>query len=714
MIIIVATRRSLQEFPNGLNVVDRTTLKPRVLARDGTLLSVTFENAWNETDTLPLAQMPPLLVRAFIVSEDQSFASHHGVDWPARLAAVWANLQAHAAVRGASTITEQVVRMLHPRRRTLWSRWLEGFEAGRLEARCSKERILEFYLNQVPYADRRRGVVQAAHLYFDRSLDSLTPGELLSLAVLVRSPAGMDLRRNPARAQHAVDQLAGRLRAEGTLTAAEQWDIQQHSLVLMSPIDELRAGYFVRHVIDVSRRSGKPLPPTLTTTLDPHFQRRTQEILSNSLSSLKRRQVRDGGILVIDNINNEVLAWAVAHNATPGDSLDDVGRGFDTILTPRQPGSTMKPLLYAMALERGWTAATLIEDSELSESVGDGLHTFHNYSHVHYGPVRLREALGNSLNIPAVRTLRFVGREPFLARLRELGIQSLIQHPDYYGDGLALGNGEVSLYEMAQAYSALARHGRLLPLTVLQGDTARPETAVYDPTVARLIGDILADPEARTLEFGNGLQFPVETAIKTGTSTDYRDAWAIAYDYRHTVAAWLGNLDGSAMNGVTGSVGPAMVLRSVFSELNRNQDTRDLGSHAPLVAARICRDDGRRATAACESMHEWFIPGTEPASTAGDTGNAAVNAYLVLPTPGLQVARDPRIPSALEALPMQVSSVAGLTAVEWYVDGRLASRTSGPRFDWPLSPGSHEVYSRISTLQGSDGYTTAPVRFYVR
>ncbi len=715
VVLAVATHRALQDFPEGLVVAGRGSVKPLILARDGTRLNFTLQNTWNDSDQVSLGKVPPLLTRAFILSEDQRFASHHGVDWRARVSALWQNLRAGEAVRGASTISEQVVRMLHPRPRTVWSRWLEGFEAARLESRCSKDAILEFYLNQVPYGDRRRGVAQAARLYFNRSLDTLSPGELLALVVLVRSPAGMDLRRDPTRAIEAIDRLAARLEQEGTLSAAQESDIEHSPPTPVKAGAGLEAGYFVSHVQAGVRASDSRSPREIRTTLDPHFQTRTEEILSSALTQLTRRRVRDGGVLVIDNERNEILAWVVGHNAAPGDPPVGAGRGFDTILTPRQPGSTMKPLLYAMALEKGWTAATMIDDSELSEAVGGGVHTFHNYSHEHYGPIRLREALGNSLNIPAVKTLKFVGREPFMARLHELGIESLAQHPDFYGDGLALGNGEVTLYEMAQAYTALARQGRLLPLTVrmdMAGE--RAEHPGYAPAAARLIGDILADPEARRLEFGAGLQFPVETAIKTGTSTDYRDAWAIAYDYRYTVAAWMGNLDGSAMNGVTGSIGPAMVLRSVFSELNRNQQTRDLGSKQGLVAARICRRNGQPATPECEAVTEWFLPGTVPSAAAKTARTPDTDIQLLLPTPGLQVALDPRIPDEFEALPMEVSRAAGLSAVDWYIDGQLATTTTGPRYDWPLAKGTHEVYSRVHLGADAEPRATETVRFYVR
>ncbi|HEY4970094.1 MAG TPA: transglycosylase domain-containing protein [Steroidobacteraceae bacterium] len=709
--LAVATRASLRDFPQDLAALTGSAIKSQVLARDGTPLSYTLENAWNTTDAVPLAAVPALLQNAFIVAEDQHFYQHHGVDWPARAAALWLDLRQGAPIRGASSITEQVVRMIHPRPRNLWSRWVEGFEAGRLDARLSKRQILELYLNQVPYAERRRGVVQAAHLYFDRGLDTLSPGEQLALAVLVRSPAGMDLRHNPSRARRALEQLADRLQQRGDLGAAQRAQVRSDPWVLNGASAAPEASHFVRHALDVGRTG--PVSAQVRTTLDPHVQLIAQKILDGALADLARRHVHDGALLVIDHRRNEILAWVVGRAAPSRDAADSAG-GYDTILTPRQPGSTMKPLLYALALERGWTAATLIDDAELSESMSGGQHTFHNYSHRHYGPLRLREALGNSLNIPAVKTLKFVGEDVFMERLHALGVTSLTQHPEFYGDGLALGNGEVSLYEMAQAYAALARAGRYQPLTLLANDsTPRPEVSVFSPAVATLIGNILADPDARMREFGRGLQFPVETAIKTGTSTDYRDAWAIAFDYRHTIAVWMGNLDGSATDGVTGAVGPAMVLRTLFSELNRNQDTRPLALSRDLKRAKICRIDGRLADDECDTTTEWFVPGTLPRTGLNPEPEAP--QYRVLqPTAGLQVAHDPRIPAEFEALPMQIAAVPGLSKVDWYVDGKLAAHTTDAHYPWPLERGTHSVKALVWTEDGGGAHSTDDIRFYVR
>jgi penicillin-binding protein 1C len=712
--LAIATKQSLKGFPDGLDVARDGIVKPAVLARDGTRLSVSLQNAWNTTDIVRLQEMPEFLKRSFVVSEDKRFYEHDGVDWRARFAASWQALTNGEAVRGASTITEQVVRMLHPRPRTMWSRWLEGFEAQRLEARFSKVELLTFYLNQVPYTDRRRGVVQAARYYYGRDLDTLSKAETLSLVVLVRSPQGMDPRRNPKRALQAINRLADRLVLTGNLTAPDRERVRATPLRFADARPSLDASHFVRRVLQQSKETGAAMPAGVRTTLDPYLQGELQEMLDTSLTSLAKRRVRDGAMLVIDHQRNEILAWVVGRTRS-GKGATDAERslGYDTVLTPRQPGSTMKPLLYAMALEQGWTAATLIDDSALSESIGAGQHTFHNYSRVHYGPIRLREALGNSLNVPAVRTLKVVGTEPFLNRLHLLGVASLRQHPDYYGDGLALGNGEITLYEMAQAYATLARHGRFRPLVATTGNApASNDVQVFSPEVASLIANILADPDARRLEFGPGLQFPVETAIKTGTSNDYRDAWAIGFDYGHTVAVWMGNLDGATMNGVTGSVGPAMVLRSAFALLNRNQDTRGLWMSPRLVPTTICRKNGQPTDGRCESMTEWFVPGTVPAATRAAA--PAPEYRIIEPTPGLQLARDPRIPDELEAFTMSVSPVPGLREVEWHIDGVSVSRTSTRELTWHLVPGRHEVFALIRASDSDAAHTTEKVRFQVR
>jgi penicillin-binding protein 1C len=708
------TNADLRSLPAALSADGSNVRKAQITDRNYLPLTVTYQNRWNLHDHIPLHDIPQFLQQAFVVSEDQRFYRHKGVDWAARLHAIYQNIKVLDSIRGASTISEQVIRMWHPRPRTLWSRWLEGIEAGRLEKEFSKSEIFEFYLNQLPYAGRRRGMVQAARLFFDRDPDTLSTAEMLALVVMVRAPSRLDVRRNPARLFKSIEQLANRLLEFGILDRRQHVTLKAADLKIKSATPPVRADHFVQYLY----RQQPPLDlrgkGRLRTTLDAGLQRIVQTILDHRLKDLRDRGAKNGAVLIVDHQRHEVLAWV-----NSGASLDEVSASWiDAVTTPRQPGSTLKPLLYALALEKGWTAATLVDDSPLSESVGRGLHAYHNYSRIHYGTLRMRPALGNSLNIPAVRAAQFVGVDEFLACLHKLGVQSLQQHPDYYGDGLALGNGEITLLELVRAYAALARQGTYRPLKYLLTDVSRREETrrVFSAETSSLIGNILSDPEARRLEFGSGslLRFPIQTAVKTGTSSDYRDSWALGFNYRFTVGVWIGNLDHLATDGITGANGPALVLRSVFAELNRHRDSRPLYLSPRLVKTEICRESGLQADGHCASLSEWFVSGTEPRTITAPAKDLKP-VYLRHPTQGLQLAMDPRIPDDKEAFVFRLASLPqGTTPVDWYVDDRLVAASAGGEYLWPLQRGVHSVRARI-WWDGSGQFQDTPdVSFIVK
>lgn len=660
--------------------------KPQLLDRHGRPLTVTYENSWNLHHRLALHQVPELLQAAFVMSEDKNFFTHRGIDWWARFSAAWQNIRARKVVRGASTISEQVVRMLHPRPRTSWSRWLEGFEAQQLEKRNSKARILEWYLNQVPYAAQRRGVLQSARYYFDRDLETLSTKETLALAVMVRAPAYLDPRKNPGAVDREVKHLALRLQTAGRLSAWQIAALDQEELKTPADAEPVDVRHFARYVYQHSTFAS----PAVHTTLDLDLQRTSQQILDQQLRYLRPRQVDNAALLVVDNQRNAVRAWVVGYSAATEKRAQD----YDALLIPRQPGSALKPFVYALALRRGWTPATMIDDSPLRESVGWGLHTYHNYSHRHYGPISLRKALANSLNIPAVRTIQYVGAENFLKTLHTLGIQSLDQHPNMYGDGLALGNGEVTLFELVQAYTVLARRGRFAPLRVRADITAGPEDRrVFSEEISSLMGHILSDANARQLEFGDGslLELPVQTAVKTGTSSDYHDAWALGYNYRYTVGVWMGNLNNRPMKEVTGSSGPALVLRSVMAELTRYEDARPLYFSRCLVRQAVCNNSGLLSDGRCDSHDEWFVPGHLPAR------QVAVEEPIRIrwPSDGLQMAMDPRIPDTEESFEFQLSQGTAIQKVQWLLNGRLIAQTTAPTLLWHLQRGRHTLQARV-------------------
>ena len=702
--LTVATLVSLRPAPVSLDVAGQIDAPARLVTREGIPLSVTYQHGWNIHDRLKLHEIPRMLQTSLLYAEDQRFFKHAGIDWKARLHALVQNIAAMRAVRGASTISEQTVRMLHPRPRTLWSRWLEGFEAGRMERRYSKPEILEVYLNQVPYAANRRGVAQAARYFFNRRIDTLALNEMLALAVMVRAPSRFDLWRDPERIRSRVNILATRLEVAGVINRRQFEHVLSSSLELERSDLEVEARHFSRYVRAIDDGSSGE---TITTTIDAALQNSTQALLDQNLVRLRPRQVNNGAVLVVDHHDNSILAWSVGQPAADTPSVE-----VNAVTEPRQPGSTLKPFVYAMALEKGWAAATIIDDAPLAESVGTGLHRYRNYSRHHYGPVSLRAALANSLNIPAVKALQHVGQTAFLERLQAAGIDSLTAHPDQYGDGLALGNGEVSLLELVQAYTVLARGGvytRLNPA----GEAGPGSKRVFSAPVASLIGDILSDDHARELEFGAGgvLNLPVQTAVKTGTSTDHRDTWAVGFNHRYTVGVWMGNLDRSPTDGVTGASGPALVLRGVFAALNRVTEPRSLYLSPALVRHKYCLPDS--GPSACNSETEWFVPGTEP--RAHPTAPPEAEVFIRHPSHDLRLAMDPRIDDDSEQFRFALSDTGEpLHRVEWIVDEELAGIGYSSSYLWSLKPGRHVVEARWWRQGDTESFVTRPVSFEVR
>ncbi|HUD53500.1 transglycosylase domain-containing protein [Parvibaculum sp.] len=662
---------------------------------------------WNVQNQVPLYRVPQRLKDAVLLAEDRRFFAHRGVDWIARAHGLWQGIRAGRNVRGASTITEQVVRMLKPRPRTLWSKWLEGFDARRLEARATKSDILEFYLNQVPYASNRRGVANAARFYFDRDLGTLDTREMIALAILPRAPSGLDPYRGGAKVLDRRSlRLATAMRHAGVLPAAEWQRAIETPLDLQPPPRRSAIGHFRNYVErQLSARTGK-LPLNITTTLDSGLVDFAQGLLDERLASLGPRHVHNGALLVVDRRSGEIRAWVVA-GADAG--MSTPGRFLDAVLIPRQPGSALKPFLYAAAFDAGWSPAERIEDAPYSEAVGTGLHRFNNYSRQFYGEVSARQALGNSLNIPALHAVNFVGPDRYLDILHQLGFESLKKSAGFYGDGLALGNGEVSLLELVRGFTALANGGTTVRLRAIADDERRaePGARVFSRDAALLVGNVLSDPWARVMEFGrySTLNLPVQTAVKTGTSTDYRDAWSVGFDSRYVVGIWMGNLDQTPTDGITGSTGPALVLRGVFAYLNRDRNTGKLPLPADLPLADSCAF----GQSGCEQIYDYK---TNVAARSPVAKWQAAQASILTPTPNLRLAYDPRLPADRQMFRFTLGGVEPEAHVTWLLNGEPAGETRGPDFMWRLTRGTYAVEARVEDEDGAR--MLGPVAFSVR
>lgn len=704
--LAIATSRSLMPLPATLGATSHAarTTDTHFLAADGTPLNLSFSSRFNRANVLPATRIPKLLRDGFVASEDQRYWQHGGVDWTARFAALWGNFRAGHIERGASTIGEQVARILEPRPRTYWSHWIAGFDAGRLLQRFGHAKVLDFYLNQVPYGAQRRGVEQAARYYFGRDVDALSPAEELALVVLVRSPEGYDPRAHPRSVRRAVDQLAGRMLADKTISATEAEAIRRAPIQPGRQQLEVKAGPFVLYATAQAKARGLTAP-VLRTTLDPSLQVFVQQALRKRVQELARRGVHDGAALVVDNQTGAVLAWAVAPGEDPF--------AIDPVVTPRQPGSALKPFVYGLALARlGWQADHVLEDTPLAERVDKGVHRYRNYSGKHYGKASVRYALANSLNIPAVRTAQAVGVQPIIDELQRFGFSTFKQGADYYGPAIVLGDGAVTLHDMVQGYASLARHGEFLPLHVLE-DVPQPDPVrVLPADVTSLLASILSDPDARKAEFGadSVLDLPMPTAIKTGTSSDYHDIWTMGFDNRYTVGVWMGNLGGAPTDQLTGSLGPAPVLRQIFAHLRSAAPYAGLWHSPALRAVQTCEWIGPPP---CVQRQEWYLPPQAALAARGKPSESS-SPKIAQPLPGEMLAIDPRLPAAAQRFRFTLDANGRtVSRVEWQVDGKSLAGSGDEAASWVLVPGTHRVSARVWVEGAETAATVGPVAFSV-
>ena len=704
--VVGATFRDL----TAITLPNPNTQASRLLDRNGILLTTSRSDGLNTTAVVPLHKIPPLLRDAAIIAEDKRFLSHGGVDWLARVSAVLETLYRGYFVRGASTITEQTVRIIHPRRRTIWSRWLEGLEASALERKSSKGEILEFYLNQLPYGAQRRGVAEAAQYYFDRDLDSLSRKEQVALAIIPRAPRWFNPKNYEQRLANKIDEVVDRMVTAKLISEEAAAEIKQEPLRTRTkgsapPFD---ATHFASYVMATHPGLSGPV----TATLDSSLQSTVQRLLDRRIKNLTAKKVTNGAVLVLDHRTKEILAYSISGVQECYSEEQSTACSYDAVQIPRQPGSAMKPFLYSLAMEKGWTPATIIRDEPLSDEVGAGLHRFKNYSHIHYGDVTLRQALGNSLNIPAVLAIQHAGVADYFSLLKKLHFDSLNREASYYDVGLALGAGEVTLFELVRGYAALASGGVFSEPILIFGQSPGRSEQVLASGVTSIVADILSDKSARELEFGSSgiLNLPVQTAVKTGTSTDFRDSWAVGFDSRYAVGIWMGNLDSTPTDGLTGSTGPALLLRSVFNELHRQHVTEPLSLSADVQKVKLKVKGIERE----ELMTAEMVAGVVSDSGGGrQTAASSGRPRITFPTNGLMMAYDPRVPAELQEARLKVAGLTESERVSMEIDGQEFEADSAGTALWRVSRGKKRLVAKVRHADGTL-QELPPVEFLVR
>jgi penicillin-binding protein 1C len=585
---------------------------------------------------IALDAMSPVLLRAVVVSEDQRFWRHAGVDPVGAASALIDNLQRSRA-RGASTITMQLASLIDQSSRHTWSsKLLQMRDAMAIELRWSKREILEAYLNLVPFRGELVGIDAAARGLLAKGPDGLDGADAAVLSALIRSPGA---------ARYRVGQ-----RACATLRALEMTPVCKRAAFVASVLPQ--SNYAMAGVDDaphLARRLLRAPGEELRVTVDAELQRFASETLRTHLAELAQLNVEDGAIVVLDNRSGEVLAYVGSSGELSSASA------VDGVSAARQPGSTLKPFLYGLAIEQSWlTASSVLDDSPLALNTPSGLYIPQDYDRNFRGAVTVRSALGSSLNVPAVRALTMVGVDRFLTSLRGFGLSSLQRDADHYGFGLALGGAETNLLELSNAYRALANGGEWTPVRFTEGQPQAAGHQALSPQASFIVGDILSDPNARALTFGLSSALSTRTwaAVKTGTSKGMRDNWTIGYTNRYTVGVWVGNFSGAPMWDVSGVTGAAPIWRDMVEHLHAQ-----LAGQAPLPPAGVQRQHVMFKPAFEAPRDDWTIA-DGPADARITRQLVAARPQLIAPPDAAVIAPDPDIPEKRQSLLLQASSAA--------------------------------------------------------
>ena len=598
-----------------LSVADAASLT--VLDRNGLPLWRAGGARGERRDWAPLLQIAPVAVRASLAAEDHRFYQHSGVDALGVLRALWLNVRSLRVAYGASTISMQLVRLVEPELNThrVLGKLSQALHAARLERALGKAEILEQYLNRAYYGNGAFGVEAAARLYFGTHAAQLSPGQAAFLAALPRAPTGYDPYRHRPRAERRSQHILEQLRALGWLSADALQLAQDTPLELRRERSATQARHFLDHLL-VTLSSDELRGARVESTLDLTLQQQLEVATRRHLENIGSRAVTQAGIIVIDNRTGDILAMVGS-----SDYADSGARGAVNVTTlPRRAGSTLKPFVYGLALERGDSPASLAYDVVLP---GESAETYTADVRQH-GFARYRESLAGSYNLAAVHTLQRVGVRSLVDRLRLAGVSTLRADADSYGPDLAIGNAEIRLIDYTGAFAAFGNAGRSVRARAVRritGPTGEaegerqfaPETrSVFAPTIAYQIFDILSDPDARRPMFGRSapleLGFPV--ALKTGTTRGYTDNLAFGTTREFTVGAWAGNFDGTPMEGVMAMQGAAPLVRAAFVALAARYGTPSAPDRPPELEQRdVCSLSGERPGPYCPGRkREWFTP----------------------------------------------------------------------------------------------------------
>jgi penicillin-binding protein 1C len=705
---------------------------------------------------LTAGNLPAHLVDASVAAEDRRFWSHVGVDAVAVVRAARTNLAERSVVEGGSTISQQVAKLLlnrrSPRRVRGWAAKLhEAVIALRLEHRFSKRELLAMYFNLAAYGNQVVGAERAARAYFGTTASMLTVAQAAFLAGLPQRPSGFNPYRSRDAAISRQRLVIRRMESAGTLTAAQALEAQAERLAFRAAPAPFGAPHFVEMVLAAE---GSRRPERIVTTLDASLQAEVSGVIESHRAVLRRHGAANVAVVVLDNRTGEWLAWEGSGGYGDGER----GGSIDGAISPRQPGSALKPFTYALAFEEGFAPATVLADVPSTfPTADDGIvYSPRNYDGRFRGPLLARAALAGSENVPAVSLASQLGVPKLLRFLGRAGLTTFDRTSAHYGLGLTLGNAEVRLDELVAAYAAFARGGEWIqPVSVAgrRGDVQR----IMSPRTAFWISDILSDPDAREYTFGRGgsLDFPFPVAVKTGTSQSYHDNWTVGYSRHVTVGVWVGNFDRTPLRNSSGVTGAAPIFQGVMLAAERRGGSHEDGLPPTFIVPptpdtterEICALSGAAANAWCPTRRrEWtasdrpLLPCSwhhlsdeglvtilppeyeawsgktrrTPLGVTTTTVRAATTpaprpseSVILSPTDGATYLIDPTLRREFQTLSLKAAAASG--RVEWTINGRpLGTSVPEGKLEWPLTPGKHRIAAKDAS--GRSDEVTVVVR----
>jgi penicillin-binding protein 1C len=748
-IFITGTWIRLGPIPADL-LDDRAAASTIVVDRRGVLLYEALSGDGSRSVRLTATTIPTVLAAATIAAEDRRFSSHLGIDARAMLRAVKHNLAERRIVEGGSTISQQVAKLLLNRKDPGRSRGFrakvgEAVLALRLEHRFAKSEILAMYLNLAAYGNQLVGAERASRAYFGCQSSMLTPAQAAFLAGLPQRPSGFNPYRNRESAIARQRSVVRRMQQAGTLTSDQVNEAHAERLIFARVSSPFDAPHFVEMVL---ASAGALRPDRIETTLDAELQADIAGIIRSHRPQLERHGASNVAVVVLDNVRGEWLGWEGS-----GDYFDaDHGGSINGPVSPRQPGSALKPFTYALAFEEGRTPASVLPDvlTHFPTAEAGVLYSPRNYDGRYRGPLLARRALAGSENVPAVALAAEIGVPKLLRFLMRAGLTTFDRNASHYGLGVTLGNAEVRLDELVAAYAAFARRGDWIEPVYVAGQS-RARRDLVSRRTAFWITDVLSDADAREYIFGRGgsLEFPFPVAVKTGTSQAYHDNWTVGYTRDVTVGVWVGNFDRTPLRDSTGVTGAGPIFHAVMLAAQRRTGQSGLTAtdegildgpdgSAGVHEREICGLSGMAANQWCPSrVREWLPPSTEvvpcswhhlseeglivvwpaeyrqwargladlPAKRVAVPGKevavpgkkvAVSDPSLAISNPpdGAEYLIDPTLRREFQTLAFRAVA-SGQGPLEWTVDGQTVgeSRADEPLL-WPLTRGSHRVAAR--------------------